>query len=106
MLTFQLLTLLIAWVSSSSATYIKSTMGQGIGAAEYWTCNTGVSGFTFDYTPLMLGSYSSIYDGICGYPPAIGTILICSVELADDKSEAFRKKIFEYASTACNKYSS
>ena len=106
MLTFQLLTLLFAWVSSSSATYIKSTMGQGIGAAEYWTCNTGVSGFTFDYTPLMLGSYSSIYDGICGYPPAIGTILICSVELADDKSEAFRKKIFEYASTACNKYSS
>lgn len=85
---------------------IRSTLGQRSGAAEIWTCDTGVDNFTFDFTPLMLGEYSLYYDAICGYPPATGMLLTCAVDLADDQSSQYREKIFKYAAKACKQYSS
>ena len=103
----QLLTLVLALVHRCYAgAYIPSTLAYDKGSAEYWTCDTGVALFTFDYTPLGLGSYSHLYDAICGYPPAVGSILICSVELSYDKSEAYQEKIFKTAKKSCDKYSS
>lgn len=103
-----ILTLLLSIIGNSLAddVYIPSTLGYNDGPAEYWTCDTGVSYFVYDYTPLMLGPYSSYYDAICGYPPAIGAILLCSVNISVIQTEEYRQKIFESASSYCAKYSS
>jgi ferric-chelate reductase len=89
-----------------SDTVIKSTLGYNNGAAEFQSCDTPISEWVWDYEPLNLGLSSDDYDAICGYSPAIGSILLCSTELADDKSDSYKTKIFKYASSVCKTYSS
>lgn len=84
---------------------LHSTVASGKGAAEYWTCDTGIGTLTFDYVPLGLGDYP-VYDAICGYPPAIGSILLCIDKIRNDKSDAFMERAFKYASASCHLYSS
>ncbi|KAG0675157.1 hypothetical protein C6P42_001891 [Pichia californica] len=94
------------FADSEGPVYIRSTMEMNRGAAEFWTCDTAVEEFVFDYTPLMLGSYSADYDSICGYPPAAGTILLCSVNISTDQTEEYQTLIFKTAENYCAKYSS
>lgn len=85
--------------------HMHSLIKYTAGAAEYWTCNTGMDTLTFDYTPLGLGEYT-VYDAICGYPPAVGSILLCIDHMRNDKSDAFMGRVFKYASESCESYSS
>lgn len=103
----QLSALLVALINKCyGEAIISSNLGYDRGFAEFWTCDTGVESFIYDYVPLELNVYSDYYDAICGYPPAIGSILLCSVELSYDKSDAYKEKIFKAAESSCTEYSS
>ncbi|KAG0675162.1 hypothetical protein C6P42_001896 [Pichia californica] len=91
---------------ADDAVYIPTTMSFNKGSAEIWSCYTGVEDFVYDYTPLMLGLYSSTYDVLCGYPPATGSILLCSVNISAIQTEKYFKKIFKATANYCARYSS
>jgi NAD(P)H-flavin reductase len=104
---FAIATLLpLIGTGNADKTVIGTTIGNDKGLAEMWTCETGLESLVFDYTPLGLGSYSAYYDGMCGYPPAIGTLLLCAARISKDQSDSYRKLIFKGLSAACIEYTS
>ncbi|VEU20903.1 DEKNAAC101798 [Brettanomyces naardenensis] len=87
------------------------------GDAEFWGCTTGVQKtFKFNYLSPMelemmassssgsmgsmgsMGSSSTTYDSVCGYPPAIGSTLLCAQKLYNGSSKRMNTffKSYEY----------
>ena len=106
MLSVHLLTTFCALFGNAVGTEFHTELGQGTGSAEFGACSRFVASSVFDYTPLMLGSYSKRNDVICGYPPAVGTALNCAVGLVGDDNEKMKRKVFEYMAFFCAEYSS
>lgn len=101
-----LLVLALSTTTLADELYLKTTIGTDSGAAEFWTCYEGIEDYVYDYTPLMLAEYSTYYDAMCGYPPAVATLLNCCFSLAEDKGDQFHDTVFKYAATSCKRYSS
>jgi ferric-chelate reductase len=80
----------------------------GKGFPELYTCEDGVSSFTYDYKlPSQPTSSQRYYDVLCGYPPATGSIMLCSVYLKNSSNtDQFVTVLSKELSKICSKYSS
>lgn len=103
LLKFLLLLSLITFTNAQGAFKLHSIVEYTGGASEFWTCNTGMGKLKFDFTPKK--GKTKKYDAICGYPPAIGSILMCIDIMRNDKSDAFMNRAYKYAADSCHIYS-
>ncbi|GMM27297.1 hypothetical protein DAMA08_000130 [Martiniozyma asiatica (nom. inval.)] len=83
----------------------RTSLGYGSGQSEFWSCWEIQEDIVYDYVSTGHALYSSSYDSICNYPPAIGNLLICAMGFANI-SGVSENKIFNVASNACTEYSS
>lgn len=84
---------------------LATTILQGQALAELTACRVGVNRLTFNYTPLGMNTYSSVWDRICGYPPSTGTFLLCTYEISSNNTDLL-PKIYKGLSKTCQDYSS
>jgi ferric-chelate reductase len=75
------------------------------GVNEVNTCKTAMSTLKFNFTPLGTNKDAKAYDAICNYPPAIGSIMICTTVLNGRHDEQFIEVIAKRLETVCDKYS-
>jgi NAD(P)H-flavin reductase len=82
--------------------YIKTDRYNNKGTAELNACTRGITDFTFDYKSKSRSKgRGASRDVWCGYPPAIGTVLLCTTEISVDQSEAYKDVIFKAVANSC-----
>lgn len=96
--------LLSKYVVQAEELHLRSTLGQGSGRSQYWTCDDITRDqFVWDYVPVGTTPYASYYDAQCDYPPAAGSLLLCAVNYAKNDT-ALIHRIFQTAANACGQY--
>lgn len=100
-----LLTIFLFYLQVVNCGLLKTTRRQGSGLAEVNTCNTAAKKFLYDYVNLKIGKYATYYDVTCGYPPAIGTLLLCSYNIGGNDTET-QKHVYKQMARRCQAYSS
>ncbi|GAV26752.1 hypothetical protein PMKS-000208 [Pichia membranifaciens] len=88
-----------------TAKLLGTTIRQGSGISELNTCRVGVAKLTFDYKMLGRSAYSKFWDAPCGYPPSIGTFLLCTYEISGNNT-SLQPSIFKTFAKRCHDYSS
>lgn len=81
----------------------KTTMYTHGATNQFWPCENLVSAtYQFEFKPKYIKETGAYYDAVCGYPPAIGTLMICAESIAGKEGlDRFAKT---YAQQ-CAKYS-
>ncbi|GMM32161.1 ferric-chelate reductase [Martiniozyma asiatica (nom. inval.)] len=99
------------WLSTLSSVYArewKTSKYYNTGKGEFYTCNQirTKAGLKFDYTfkPSADKPYAKIYNVVCEYPPAIGTMLKCMTKYADMENLSYETMFNAYVSV-CDIYS-
>lgn len=78
-----------------------TVLGYHGGDSELSTCNDLVSAsFTWDYNSTNALTYSYMFDALCDYPPAMGTILLCTKAYCGNDTGLFERAL-ENAVKSC-----
>ncbi|ONH74863.1 Ferric reductase transmembrane component 3 [Pichia kudriavzevii] len=86
---------------------LGTTLGQvNAGVAEFWGCEIGVRSYVVDFKPPLTSAYSKYHDKPCGYPPLIGTMMVCFTNLTGNTSEKYIEKLSMLTAEKCNEFSS
>lgn len=74
------------------------------GTSELFACVNLISEtFVFDFVPEETLIYSAYYDAVCGYPPAMGTALLCAQYYAHNDTQLMNR-IINLAAEVCLEY--
>lgn len=89
-----------------NAKLVGTTLEKKIGVPEMNTCRLVVSNLKFNYKNLGIGDYAKFWDAACGYPPAIGTFLLCTYDLKNNDTSFLEHTIYKSFTERCNSFSS
>lgn len=93
-------------LSLISAEFVGTSLEEGTGIFEMNTCRLVVSKLKFNYKNLGIGEYAKFWDAPCGYPPAIGTFLLCIYDLKKNDTSFLEHTLYENFAERCNSFSS